>query len=206
MTTSDRPKLLYVAQRQPRYTHAAFIARWRAHAALGMSQARWRNVALYLHCDRVEGLPPRVPLLECDGVAIVVYRSEAARQAHIADEDARRTMKQDELDTFAQPVAHTSLLVREETVRGAPLDGFRLFVFWDAAPREVDAGEPAEGGLVRNRPAGRIGDFECGGVDEFVSAQAEPLCALAACLGDDPRVSGGARVVLTRTTVLHHAP
>src|SRR4029079_7161367 len=94
----DRPKLIYVAHRHPRYSHDEFIRRWRQHGSLGMSQPRWRNVALYLHCDQVDGLTRSLPMLECDGVAIVVYRSEQARQAHIADEGARRTMKADELD------------------------------------------------------------------------------------------------------------
>jgi hypothetical protein len=205
MMTTDRPKLIYVAQRHPRYTHEAFIQRWRQHAALGMSQARWRNVALYLHCDRIDGLPPGVPTIECDGVAIVVYRSEQARQAHVADETARRTMKQDELDTFAQPVAHTSLLLREEIERPGPLDGYRLFVFWSDMVRDIEPSN-AEVGLTHNHPAGRIGDFECARVDEITSASVEPLCALAARIPDELQGTSGARLVLTRTVVLHNAP
>jgi hypothetical protein len=198
----DRPKLIYVAHRHPRYSHEEFIRRWRQHAALGMSQSRWRNVALYLHCDRVDGLTRSLPILECDGVAIVVYRSEPARQAHIADEGARRTMKADELDTFAQPVATTSLLVRETpqrpprsgaarrlppgggVERDGPRDDFRLFVFWPSASTDqaryaerLVAG--ADVALTRNRPASDIGHRPWASIDELASPSVEKLDALA---------------------------
>lgn len=213
MTPNDCPKLIYVAHRHPRFTHEAFIRRWRQHAALGMSQARWRNVTLYLHCDRIDGLPSAVPVIDCDGVAIVVYRSEHARQAHIADEPARRTMKQDELDTFAQPVANTSLLLREDVGRAGPPEGYRLFVFWSLAPGGDEARQPLDGAwrqlsaaanlaFTRNHPAGRIGDWACAYVDEVLCAELEPLITLAGNL--DTTVEG-ACAVLTRTVVLHDA-
>jgi hypothetical protein len=220
---TERPKLIYVAARHPRYSHDTFIARWRQHAALGMSQPRWRNVARYLHCDWIEGLPASAPSMQCDGVAIVVYRSERARQAHIADEFARRTMKQDELDTFAQPVANTSLLLREKIERPGRLDGFRLFVFWPAGSLETalaadgDLLQGSDVAWTRNEPAGHVGAWECARVDELTSATIEPLCALAARLGDmlhAARHAGGGdalvreqpRVVLTRTVLLHDVP
>jgi hypothetical protein len=210
VSANDRPKLIYVAQRHPRYDHEAFIQRWRQHASLGMSQARWRNVVRYFHCDRVDGLPPSVPTFECDGVAIVVYRSEQAREAHIADELARRTMKADELDTFAQPVANTSVLVREEAERDGPLDGFRLFVFWsgsDAAER-AHCWDRLRGGagvaLTRNRPAGPAGNWPWTGVDELISADVERLGALASEFARERQATvGEARFVLTHTVVLH---
>ena len=220
---AELPKLIYVAARHPRYGHDSFIARWRQHAALGMSQPRWRNVARYLHCDWIEGLPESVPAMQCDGVAVVVYRSEQARQAHIADEGARRTMKQDELDTFAQPVANTSLLLRETVERPGPLDGFRLFVFWPVGSMDTALGpcgdllQRADVGWTRNEPAGRVGASECARVDELTSPTVEPLCALAARVGDmlhaardagdgDARVGEQPRCVLTRTVVLHDVP
>jgi hypothetical protein len=210
MAANDRPKLIYVAQRHPRYTHEAFIQRWRQHASLGMSQARWRNVARYLHCDRIDGLPPSVPTLECDGVAIVVYRSDQAREAHIADELARRTMKADELDTFAQPVANTSVLAHEEIEREGPLDGFRLFVFWSGSGPAERAHcwdrvrTSADVALTRNRPAGSPGTWLWSGVDELISAHVEPLGALASDFARERQaIEGEVRFVLTRTVVLH---
>jgi len=217
MTVSDCPKLIYVAVRHPRYRHDTFIGRWRQHAALGMRQARWRNVARYLHCDRVEGLAPSVPTMDCDGVAVVVYRSESARQAHIADESARRTMKQDELDTFAQPVANTALLLIENVERPAPLDGFRLFVFWPTGStnrlfaRHGDLLQHASVGWTRNEAVERPGAWECPRVDELTSATIEPLCALAMEVAQHARNDTAVgreqpRMVLTRTVVLHDVP
>ena len=209
---SDRPKLIYIAQRHPRYSHDAFIQRWRQHAALGMSQARWRNVTRYLHCDRVEGLPDSVPTLECDGVAIVVYRSGEAREAHVADENARRIMKADELDTFAQPVANTSMLVREVVERDRPLDGFRLFVFRsrmsDGAHSLDRLFADPDVGLTRNHLAGSIGSLPWNHVDELTSVSLETFEPLASPSGADALLAddGDARFVLTRTVVLHELP
>jgi len=231
VTADDRPKLVYVAQRHPRYSHEAFIRRWRQHGALGMSQARWRNVALYLHCDRIDGLAAPVPILECDGVAIVVYRSEQARQAHIADEGARRTMKADELDTFAQPVANTSLLVREtgqrpprssagrrlprgrDVEREGPGGEFRLFVFWSAPAADDGARywerllSGTDVALTRNRPASDVGDPTWASIDELTSPSVETLNALAMDFHrDGPAIGGEPRFVLTRPVVLHDVP
>ena len=211
MSARERPKLIYIAQRHPRYGHDAFIERWRQHAALGMSQPRWRNVARYLHCDRVEGLPSSLPSLECDGVAIVVYRSVEARDAHVADETARRIMKEDELDTFAQPVAYTSMLVREAVEREGSLDGFRLFLF---RSRAGDRGQlldrlpaGADFALTRNARAGPAGKEPWIEIDELSSVSLETLGALARELYREAASTGEeSRFVLTRTVVLHDVP
>jgi len=220
MTASESPKLIYVAMRHPRYSHETFIKRWREHAALGMRQPRWRNVARYLHCDRIDGLSASVPTIDCDVIAVVVYRSETARQAHIADESARRTMKQDELDTFAQPVANMAVLLIEHVERPAPLDGFRLFVFWPTGPTDHSLArygnllQRADVGWTRNEATERMGAWDCPRVDELSSATIEPLCALAARVADALDVAQRGndgngiereepRLVLTRTVVLH---
>ncbi len=110
MQDGKRPKLIYFASRHPAFDRPAFIARWRQHAALGMAMPRWRNIHRYLHCDALPlpaiGLAP----LSCDGVAIVTYRSEEARLAHVADRSAGPLLKQDELETFDRPVREVSLL------------------------------------------------------------------------------------------------
>ena len=209
----DRPKLIYVAHRHPRYSHDEFIRRWRQHGSLGMSQPRWRNVALYLHCDQVDGLTRSLPILECDGVAIVVYRSDQARQAHIADEGARRIMKADELETFAQPVATTSLLVRERVERHGPFAEFRLFVFWtiSGAAEQARYGEPSladtDVALTHNRPRDHAGSPLWARVDELTSASVETLDSVAdEIYRDGPAVGGEPRFVLTRPVVLHDLP
>ena len=175
-----------------------------------MIQPRWRNVALYLHCDRVDGLTGHVPILECDGVAIVVYRSEQARQAHIADEGARRIMKADELDTFAQPVAMTSLLVRERIERDGSGGAFRLFLFWPTSGTAYQALNwerllaGSDVALTRNRPADEVGARRWAGVDELAGGDAETLNALAVEIHRESRaLADEPRLVMTRPVVLH---
>ena len=217
MNSSEQPKLVYIAQRHPRYGPGDFTSRWRQHAALGMSQPRWRNIARYLHCDHIDGLPSGVTVVECDGVAIVVYLSEAHRREHIAVEEARRTMKADELETFAQPVSRTSLLSTEQLVSPASGESFRLFVFWasesaqfhyswDAAAIRWGRALPRDVGLVRNMPTGDPGEFRCAGIDELIATHPEPLCDLARQWEQGSRLPGVARMALTRTTILHDQP
>ena len=55
-----RPKLIYLARRNPALTREAFVPRWPRHGALGMSLPRWRNIWRYVHCDVLaegDGLP-----------------------------------------------------------------------------------------------------------------------------------------------------
>lgn len=113
MSAIAGPTLFYFAERHPRLDRAGFVARWRQHGALGMAMPRWRNIRRYAQCD---GLP--LPgMADCDGIAVVTYKSEAHRLAHIADSAASRTMKADELETFARPVRSFAVLTEPETRR-----------------------------------------------------------------------------------------
>ncbi len=106
----DRPKLIYFAERLPELDRDGFIRRWREHARLGMSMPRWKNISRYVHCDAV-GIPGLgLPVAWCDGVAIVWYRDEKARLAHISDRSAGPVLKRDEMETFARPVCDVSIL------------------------------------------------------------------------------------------------
>ena len=112
----------------------AFRTRWRAHGALGMRLPRWRNVARYTQCDRID-VPPGIPgALAYDGVAVVLFRSEAARLAHIADPDGRIT-KADESETFARPVRETAALTQPcELLPHRPDAPTRLFLLHRVVP------------------------------------------------------------------------
>ena len=221
MTVDDRPKLLYIARRHPGLAPGAFVPRWREHAALGMSQPRWRNVALYLHADAIAGLEGHSGALAADGVAVVVYRSEAARQAHLADEAARRLMKADELHTFDAPVAQTSLLVQAQTLHPLHRQGPRLFVWWQATAPDFDAawqaataaGAPLRAraalGHVRNRVVARLGgpdSLASDGIDEYSGPAVEPLAELAGRLTAAMAGVGMPSLLLTRVVVLHDRP
>lgn len=127
-TAVSRPKLVYLAERPADRHRAEFVARWRAHARLGMSQDRWqRNVHRYVHCDAMHGEIGPFEELSCDGVAMVWYRDEEARMRHAAD-PASAIMKADERDTFARPVRETAMLVDEQVFRSAVLADHVLIV------------------------------------------------------------------------------
>ena len=190
---APRPKLIYCAERHPSLDPEGFIRRWRQHGRLGMSMARWVNIHRYVHCDPLSfELPPGVSARPCDGVALLWYRSEAARQRHIADQDARAIMKRDETETFARPVAAFSLMAEEVVYRPAPEVAKALFLLFtrraDIAPDRFaafrrDVMGPrilravAEGGYTQNfiapvdRPSGLVVD----GIDEISVADPATL-------------------------------
>jgi EthD domain len=116
-------KLIYRAERHPVLDRHGFRARWRRHAALGMSQPRWTNIRRYAHCDPVDDRAP------WDGVALLWYRDENARLRHIADPTAREIMRADEAETFARPVRAFSTLVTETPQVPAHAASYKLFVF-----------------------------------------------------------------------------
>lgn len=157
----ERPKLIYLARRNPALDAASFVPRWRQHGALGMSMARWKNVWRYVHCDvlRVDGGAD-----VHDGVGIVWHRSAEARRAHREDRRAQQMMERDELETFAQLVRRFCALYRETVLlppapgaraklvrflhgpEGCPADGFVA-----AASPVLDAQGAATGGALRGQ-------------------------------------------------------
>ncbi|MBM3481511.1 MAG: hypothetical protein FJX69_20265, partial [Alphaproteobacteria bacterium] len=128
LSASGPAKLVYRAERHPGFDREGFRARWRRHAALGMGQERWTNILRYAHCDPLDAGAP------WDGVALLWYRDEAARLAHVADADARATMRADEAQTFARPVREFSTLVEEVRISGDGHAPLRHFVFLWRAP------------------------------------------------------------------------
>jgi hypothetical protein len=110
---SDHPKLIYFAERRAEMDAAAFRARWRQHARLGMSMPRWQNIQRYVHCDAITIPDSLFPLGCCDGVGIIWYRDEARRLNHVTDSSAAPAMKQDEAEAFARPVREVALLADE---------------------------------------------------------------------------------------------
>lgn len=121
-----------------------------------MSQKRWTNILRYAHCDPLDAAAP------WDGVALLWYRDEAARRAHVADADARATMRADEAETFARPVREFSTLVAELRIAGDDLGPIRHFAFLWRAPGIDRAGFQARllGAAAARRDAlARIAGF-----------------------------------------------
>ena len=137
---TGRPKLIYFAERPKGVDPEGFTARWRQHARLGMSQPRWRNIERYVHCDALRVAGTALPLAGCDGVAMVWYRSEETRLAHIADRDAGPVMKRDEAETFARPVREVAALCEEDVLCPLRQARYKLFLrLW--APEGQDREE-----------------------------------------------------------------
>lgn len=109
-----RPKFIYFAERHPSFDRDGFRQRWRQHGRLGASLPRWKNVARYAQCDRIDGGLEGTEI-DCDGVATVLFHSETTRLAHIADPDGAIT-KADEAKTFARPVRSFSVLTEPHVV------------------------------------------------------------------------------------------
>jgi hypothetical protein len=125
---SDHPKLIYFAERRADMDAAAFRARWRQHARLGMSMPRWRNIQRYAHCDATSIPNSLFPLGCCDGVGIIWYRDEARRLNHVTDRSAAPMMKQDETEAFVRPVREVALLADEFTLQPCADVPLKLFL------------------------------------------------------------------------------
>ncbi len=120
-----RPKLIYLARRNPSLDPDGFVRRWRRHGALGMSMPRWKNIWRYVHNDVARG-PTITGVSDAyDGVGIVWHRSPEARRAHREDRGSQGAMERDELETFAELVGRFCALY-EETVLHPPRAGARI--------------------------------------------------------------------------------
>ncbi|HEV2673770.1 MAG TPA: EthD domain-containing protein [Aliidongia sp.] len=224
-TPTPHPKLVYFAERHPSFDPVGFKARWRQHGALGMSLPRWRNIERYAQCDPIPLSAAGFAPLECDGVALVWYRSEATRQAHGADPAAAMT-KADERETFARPVAQFALLTDEIIFKMAASGRPKLFV----ALRRAEALTAAAFrdlwcGAVGPRLVERVGSLDPGGgyVQNHARATPSPQGFPADCIDEialrDPsgfldrlretldhsHIVASVRCVLTQETLLHPA-
>ena len=222
------PKLIYFAERRPEMDSAAFRARWREHARLGMSMPRWVNITRYSHCDTVDAPSDRIPVTWCDGVAVVVYQSEAHRLRHVSDTSATPLMKADERETFARPVRDVAIVTESHTFMPCAPGGGKLFLrlwrrsgctpedfreWWmeTAGPALLKSLEKnsAGAGYVQNHARSDVTDRLCDCVDEIGydetdacdRAIADVLDALSSIRGH----LGDVRAIWTWETVLHDA-
>ena len=149
-----RPKLMYLARRNPALSREQFTPRWRQHGALGMSMPRWKNIWRYVHCDVIAG--------DYDGVGIVWHRSPDTRRAHREDTSSQAAMEADEVQTFDGLVGNFCALLEERQVLAgsAPVklirfhqrpgevrDGF--VADWAASQAEMLMRQPGVDGRLR---------------------------------------------------------
>ena len=217
----DRPKLIYFPRRHPGLPAEVFPARWREHGRLGMSLPRWRNVWRYAQCDRVPASTER-PTLPCDGVATVVFRSEAARLAHLADPDGGIT-RADEAAIFAGPVRLCAVLTRATVLAPSRASPGKVFialrrnrslshdVFIDrwqaAAPARVRAVLHAdeEAGLIANHTLTGENPLRLDGIDEIATNRPDEVMRafIALMQGNLRPLVDEVLLIPTRETILH---
>ncbi|MCR0981130.1 EthD domain-containing protein [Roseomonas populi] len=128
-----RPKRLYLVRRNPSLTREEFPGRWMRHGDLSLSfQAKqgFANVYRYLLCPVMQPQSGKGPEHGgngvADGVGMLFFRDEAARERHHASAAQRAAMEADEDETFAERVNGTSLFVVEQVALDGPLTPFLL--------------------------------------------------------------------------------
>jgi len=141
-----RPKVIYVAKRNPALSPAAFQERWRAHGALAMGLPIWRNMWKYAQSDPlpVAGIEP-----DCDAIGLVWYRGWDALDAIAARPALRQPLLDDELLTFAGHVRECALMTEETVLQAGTAFEYKVFVFGSAA-------EAVERALGNSARVGRI--------------------------------------------------
>lgn len=113
------PKRIYIAERNPKLSREQFIQRWRQHGALAMSfmaRQNWANVILYVHCDAIHdhGIGG---FSDCyDGMGVLHFRDQTAREQHIGFTEARAALAADEEETFKTQMKYGLGNVTHETV------------------------------------------------------------------------------------------
>jgi hypothetical protein len=123
---TDRPKIVYLANRNPSLSTVEFAARWRAHGQLAMSLPIWRNMWRYAQCQPV-GIAGEVPPF--DAIGLVWYRSLAALRSIALEPSLRQPLLDDELLTFSRHVREGALLTVETVVKPGPRTQHKLFLF-----------------------------------------------------------------------------
>jgi hypothetical protein len=184
--------LIYLTRRAAGLGRVGFTARWRDHAALGMSRPRWINIARYVHTDLIEpASDERAFLSDHDGIGMIWHRSPEHRAAHLADTGSRQEMEADEALTFARPIVEVAMLTAEQVLIAPPTaGGVKLVVF----SRDLFGTVPDSAiGHVRNlplspeRPAGSGLKFAT--VDEFWFDDRAAAVAGALALGRPGRIA-----------------
>ncbi|MFT8247019.1 EthD domain-containing protein [Roseomonas sp. BN140053] len=122
-----RPKRLYLARRNPSLTREGFPERWMRHGALSASfqaQQGFANIFRYLLCPALPGPSGEAAEDGPDGIGMLFFRDEAARDRHHASAAQRAAMEADEDATFAERVNRTSLFAVEQVALDGPLTPF----------------------------------------------------------------------------------
>jgi hypothetical protein len=109
-------KLIYLARRNPKFSHERFIRRWRQHGALAMQQGFFSTLHRYAQCDAIK--PPAGMASGAgssaawDGIGVCWFREMLP-----FTREERELTRKDELETFSEYVGYSLLLCRESVLK-----------------------------------------------------------------------------------------
>jgi hypothetical protein len=114
---TDMVKLIYLARRMPDLTRERFVARWRKHGGLAMSQQLWRHMEAYVQASVLQPAPITGASADYDAVGVLWFKGDSHLKSPTAADTADvAEMAEDEFHTFSEPVQPRSLVGDEEVV------------------------------------------------------------------------------------------
>ena len=127
-TRAHQVKSIYLAKRNPKFTHDQFVIRWREHGALAMSQSFFaKHIHLYVQSEVIEPAPLPGAATEYDAVAYLMQTPEP----HSAEEVAELgRMVEDEYETFSGPILPVVMQTEERVLTPGAPGGVTAFLFF----------------------------------------------------------------------------
>jgi hypothetical protein len=124
-------KFAYLAKRNPNLTADGFMARWRRHGALAMSNKLWADMLLYVQADPIRPTPIAGASGDFDAVCYAVAKDEKSLTLPPPEEmDSVRAILNDELETFSGSIIPVSLPLAEKVLKKGPAGGVTAFLFF----------------------------------------------------------------------------
>ncbi len=124
-------KFAYLAKRNPNLTPDRFMARWRRHGALAMSNALWDDMLLYVQADPIRPAPIAGASSEFDAVCYAMSKDEKALTPPPPDQmEGVMAILNDELETFSGSIMPVSLPLTEKVLKKGPAGGVTAFLFF----------------------------------------------------------------------------
>jgi hypothetical protein len=125
-------KQIYIARRADALSEAQWLPRWRQHGHFVRTLSLWENFRHYEQCrvlsgDEAGAAAPSVSA-GYDGVGMVWFRSLAAVEAALSDPSVH-SIFDDEKETFAAPIADTSLFTREVVLKDTGATRYKWVAF-----------------------------------------------------------------------------
>lgn len=139
----------YLARRNSRFTHDAWVRRWRQHWRLAASQPRSQTVRRYIQCEVVYDQESPAH----DGAASSEYYSPDAQTANRTDADYHAIMQRDELQVFDRLIEECSFIGEHSLVSGPGVGPYKILRYLRRAPH---VSEDAFGRVWRDAYARQI--------------------------------------------------